>query len=114
MDKIIEIERAIEICGGDREFAYEIIDMTRDDVLECIVLLERAHNDKNNKEVVNISHRVKGQALNICAKSLITTSTRLEESSRDGSYTENEYIEFMVSMKEFAKHSKTLNTSKLA
>lgn len=105
LSDVICIERAIDLCG-DMEFLKEMIMEFEKDLEKCMVLLKEAHVNKDAKSMRITSHRIKGQALNISCTTISNTSTIMEKSSSNGSYTEEEYENLILSIEEFHAHVK--------
>lgn len=103
MEKVISMGEAMEICGDDEEFFEELVQLMREDLVECADLLANAYNTNDPIKTREVAHRVKGQAANMAAKDLWQKSKKVEDAAKNGFCTKNEYLRLILSIKEFQR-----------
>ena len=102
----------METCDNDEEFFQEMIVTMREDLVECLDLLAQAFDQKNSTQMREVAHRVKGQAANMAAKDLWAKSKKVEDGAKIGSYTKTEYLQLILSIKEFLRCTQTTSLKK--
>lgn len=108
MEKVLCVEEAVEMCDNDRPFMEEMVGLMRDDVVLCIDLLAKAFADNSPTRTREVAHRVKGQAATMAAKDLWEKGKKVEDAATIGFCTRTEYLNLMLSMKEFVRCTKDL------
>lgn len=103
MEKVVCVDEAIEICGDDEEFFKELIQLMREDLVDCADSLANAYNTNDPLKTREVAHRVKGQAANMAAKDLWQKSKKVEDAAKNGFCTKNEYLLLTLSIKEFLR-----------
>lgn len=99
MENVISVAAAMEMCDDDEDFLKEMIEIMRDDIFAC----EDLFRQKDTTHIKEVSHRVKGQAACLGAKDLWEKSKKLEDAAKDICVTRTEYLQLMLSMKEFVR-----------
>ena len=97
------MHEAVQICDGDEEFFKELIGLMHEDLRECLDVLPQALGNNDSKQMREVAHRIKGQAANMAAKDLWKKSKTVEDSSKLGFCTRNEYLQLVLSIKEFLR-----------
>lgn len=106
IDRVIAVNEAMEICEDDQEFFEELVQLMREDMVECADLLANAYNTNDPLKTREVAHRVKGQAANMAAKDLWQKSKVVEDAAKNGFCTKNEYLLLILSIKEFIRCTK--------
>lgn len=101
---------AMKMCDDDEEFFEELVGLMHQDIKECLDILPQALSDNDSKQMREVAHRIKGQAANMGAKDLCEKSKTVEDSSKLGFCTKNEYLQLMLSMKEFLRCTRDSQT----
>lgn len=68
-------------CGGDQEFAAQLLGIMRDSLPQQMALLEEAVAVRDFDKVRTLAHQVKGAAGDSCLTSVFKTAERLEHSA---------------------------------
>lgn len=103
MEKVISVHEAMKICDDDKEFFKELVGLMREDLKECLDILPQALSNNDSKQMREVAHRIKGQAANMAANDLCKKSKTVEDSSKLGFCTKNEYLQLVLSIKEFLR-----------
>ncbi|CAM9204439.1 unnamed protein product [Pylaiella littoralis] len=105
MDKVISIPEAMAMCDNDDDFFEELVEVMREDVLECSTLVASAYANNDPDALRQVAHRVKGQAASMAAKALRDASRKVEDASKNGSCTKTEYLQLMSAAQDFLRHT---------
>lgn len=106
MENVLCVKEAAEMCDNDEEFMKEMVGVMRDDIAECLSLLADAFDDNNSNQTMAVAHRVRGQAANMAAKDLMLRSKTVEDAAKIGFCTKTEYLNLILSMKQFVRCTK--------
>ena len=99
----MSVKEALEMCDDDEEFMKEMVVLMRDDIVSCENFLAQAFMENDPTRTREVSHRVKGQAANMAAKELWEKSSKVEDAAKLGFCTKTEYLQLILSMKEFVR-----------
>ena len=77
-DRPVDIERAMQHLGDDRELFDEVLDVFVDMVPALLDDMEAAIADEDATRLKNIAYSVKGSAANLCAEPARLSAERLE------------------------------------
>lgn len=97
MDK----KKAIEQCDNDEEFMLEMLDLFREDLQDCINLLNEAFQKSDYTQLKELSHRIKGQAATLAANDILEISTSVELASGANNVLEKDFLKFLNTIQVF-------------
>jgi len=112
IEDVISVTECMNMCDNDEEFMRELLDVMRDDLLECLDLLANAFADSDREQMRNVAHRIKGQSANMAAKPLHEIAKKVEDAAKTGNVTKTEYLCLIQTIKEFHECTKRPNNEK--
>lgn len=101
MKEVMNITKAIEQCDNDEEFMREMVELFREDLQECIDLLDKAFHENDLTQLKELSHRIKGQAATLAAEDLLKISRSIEHASSCGDVRKDDYVKLVDAINVF-------------
>jgi len=83
-DKVFKMEELLEITGGNRELAKEVIRLYLASLPKFMAQIENGIAQGDSKSVEFGSHALKGMSYNLSAQRVAKTALELEKMGRDG------------------------------
>ncbi len=83
-DKVFKMEELLEITGGNRELAKEVIRLYLSSLPKFMAQIEKGIAQGDSKSVEFGSHALKGMSYNLSAQRAAKTALELEKMGRDG------------------------------
>ena len=88
---VIDWNEAIEQCGGDKDFLVEMLHELKNEILTNKPKLEIAVDKKDFKEIVEISHLMKGSSATLMCNCLAQNMADLERHAKSSLPCERKY-----------------------
>ena len=98
---VIDWNEAIEQCGGDKDFLVEMLHELKNEILTNKPKLEIAVDKKDFKEIVEISHLIKGSSGTLMCNDVSTSMADLERHGKSRMECDRKYENVVKSIERY-------------